>query len=108
MGDGANNFGPRTEAKVKAFQQKFKIDYGKKDYMDGKNGSHTYDYLDRCVDLNMRVFLLPELVLPIWPPPPKRPSWPMPIPGGTHPLLCHQRLNKSLRRDGARRSSRAP
>ena len=84
-GDGANNFGPRTEAKVKAFQQKFKIDYGKKDYMDGVVGSHTYDYLDRCVDLNMRVFRLPELVLPIWPPPPKRPSWPMPIPGGMYP-----------------------
>ena len=84
-GDGANNFGPRTEAKVKAFQQKFKIDYGKKDYMDGVVGPHTYDYLDRCVDLNVRIFRLPELVLPIWPPPPKRPSWPMPIPGGMYP-----------------------
>jgi len=84
-GDGAQNFGPRTEAKVKAFQEKFKIDYGKSDYMDGRVGPHTYHYLNMCVDVNMHVLRMPELVLPIWPPPPKRPSWLIPIPGGMSP-----------------------
>jgi hypothetical protein len=88
-GDGANDFGPRTEAKVKAFQEKFKIDEGKKDYKDGVVGAHTYDYLERCVDLTMGCLRMPPLELPIRPPlpppPPKRPSIPMPIPGGMYP-----------------------
>src|SRR5947207_1680932 len=63
-GDGANNFGPRTEAKVKAFQKKYKIDLGTKDYMDGRVGPHTYHYLNMCVDVDIGVFRRPPLMLP--------------------------------------------
>jgi len=90
-GDGADDFGPRTEAKVKAFQEKYKIDYGTKDYKDGRVGTKTYHYLNMCVDANFRMFRMPELVMPVWPPPPKPapkpPSWPTPIPGGMVPAL---------------------
>ena len=36
VGPNASAFGPRTEAKVKKFQKINKIDFGTKDFMDGR------------------------------------------------------------------------
>jgi hypothetical protein len=46
-GAGARDFGPRTETKVKKFQQIKQIDIGTKDYMDGEVGPHTWAELTK-------------------------------------------------------------
>lgn len=54
-GPGAIDFGPRTEAKVKKFQQVNKIDFGSKDYMDGVVGPNTWAELTKTQQVTITV-----------------------------------------------------
>ena len=58
-GPGAIEFGPRTEAKVKKFQQVNKIDFGTKDYMDGVVGPHTWAELTKTQQVTVIVIPAP-------------------------------------------------
>src|SRR5262249_8554682 len=54
-GAGAADFGLRTEAKVKKFQQIKKIDFGTKDYMDGVVGPHTWPELTKTEQITLTI-----------------------------------------------------
>ena len=54
-GAGARDFGPRTEAKVKKFQQIKRIDIGTKDYMDGEVGPHTWAELTKTQQVTITI-----------------------------------------------------
>lgn len=54
-GAGALDFGPRTEAKVKKFQQIKRIDFGTKDYMDGVVGPHTWPELTKTQQVTVTI-----------------------------------------------------
>jgi len=54
-GPGAADFGPRTEAKVKKFQQINKIDFGTKDFMDGVVGPHTWPELTKTQQITITI-----------------------------------------------------
>lgn len=68
-GVGALDFGPRTEAKVKTFQKKYKIDAGKPHFPDGIVGPHTWAALHHftSVEANLYFWTLPTLTLPSLP-----------------------------------------
>ena len=57
-GPGAADFAPRTEAKVKKFQQINKIDFGTKDFMYGVVGPHTWPELTKTQQIT--VTIVPE------------------------------------------------
>src|ERR1700731_357085 len=69
-GADASAFGPRTEAKVKKFQEIKKIDFGTKDYMDGRVGPHTWKALTEMFVMTGIVLAAPQLALnpPTFPP----------------------------------------
>ena len=62
-GTGAGDFGERTKAKVKRFQEKNQIDINTKDYRDGVVGRHTWLALHELVEVGGTVFYLPKLEL---------------------------------------------
>jgi peptidoglycan hydrolase-like protein with peptidoglycan-binding domain len=82
-GEGALDFGPRTEKKVKDFQKANRIDFGKPDFMDGIVGPHTHAVLESGAKVDFRVGIdpseLPGLTLPGINPLPV-PPLPNPIP----------------------------
>jgi hypothetical protein len=87
QGSGAIDFGPRTEAKVKKFQQVNKIDIDNKPYfMDGVVGKHTWAALTERVLMKTFVFAAPRLQLTPPSPPtlpkfhPKPPQLNLPFP----------------------------
>jgi hypothetical protein len=63
QGSGATDFGPRTEAKVKKFQQVNKIDISTKYFMDGVVGPHTWAALTEPMLMKAFVFAVPRLQL---------------------------------------------
>jgi len=71
-GAGADEFGPRTEEKVKRFQEINKIDANTKYFKDGVVGQHTWKALNETVQLTVNVLAAPELKLK----PPTFPSFP--------------------------------
>jgi hypothetical protein len=80
-GADASAFGPRTEAKVKKFQEINKIDFGTKDYMDGRVGPHTWKALTEMFVMTGVVLAAPQLALtpPTFPPNLQIPKPPQPI-----------------------------
>ena len=73
-GPGALDFGPRTEAKVKRFQEIRKIDVGTKYYKDGVVGKHTWAALHELSEVKANVLFVPQQKLkmpdpPVWPKP---------------------------------------
>jgi hypothetical protein len=73
-GDGAFDFGPRTEEKVKEFQRINRIDADASDFPDGKVGPHTRAVLQSGAKVVVRVGLDPtELPKPRPPVPGQRP-----------------------------------
>jgi peptidoglycan hydrolase-like protein with peptidoglycan-binding domain len=83
-GPGSRDFGPRTEAKVKRFQQAQKVDIGKPDYMDGVVGQHTWIALHQLVEVSSNILFVPQQTLKM----PAPPSWPKPgLPPSTPPIL---------------------
>jgi peptidoglycan hydrolase-like protein with peptidoglycan-binding domain len=63
QGSGATDFGPRTEAKVKKFQQINKIDINTPYFMDGVVGKHTWAALTEPILMKAVVFASPRLQL---------------------------------------------
>ena len=59
-GPEAMDFGPRTEAKVKKFQDINKIDFGTKDFMDGVVGEHTWAALTKTQQVTVTVTPAPS------------------------------------------------
>jgi hypothetical protein len=78
VGPDASAFGPRTEAKVKKFQEINKIDFGTKDFMDGP---HTWKALTEMFMMTGIVLAAPQLALnpPTFPPNLQIPKPPQPI-----------------------------
>jgi len=66
-GSGANDFGPRTLAKVKRFQEVNKIDIGEPDFKDGVVGPHTWDKLLEKQTCTVTALAMPPPVPPIPP-----------------------------------------
>jgi Putative peptidoglycan binding domain len=62
-GPEAGAFGPRTEAKVKKFQQIKKIDVGTAAFMDGKVGSHTWAALTKLRQVKVTISAVPRFQL---------------------------------------------
>ena len=60
-GPGATDFGPRTQAKVKRFQELEKIDVGTKYYKDGVVGPHTWQALHEVSEVNTNTLFVPQL-----------------------------------------------
>lgn len=58
VGTGADDYGPRTEAKVQRFQKLNRIDIGTRYYMDGVVGQHTWEALHplKVVTFNLTCF----------------------------------------------------
>lgn len=80
-GSGSADFGPRTEAKVKRFQEVNGIDRGNtSSFKDGVVGPHTWKVLNEWKAVVMDYLFFPELLLtpPSFPkfPPLPRPSFP--------------------------------
>ena len=73
-GPGADAFGPRTEAKVKRFQEINKIDVGTKYFRDGVVGRHTWEALNETVQVTVNV----TATAPTPPPPKITPAVPPP------------------------------
>jgi len=71
-GAGADEFGPRTEAKVKRFQEINKIDIGTQYFKDGVVGQHTWKVLNETQQITLNVIAAPTLKLT----PPTFPSFP--------------------------------
>jgi hypothetical protein len=67
VGDGAFDFGPRTEKKVKEFQKLNKIDIGTRDFMDGIVGPNTRAVLEAGARVDVRMTLDPETIPPLLP-----------------------------------------
>jgi hypothetical protein len=78
-GADASSFGPRTEAKVKAFQELNRIDFGQLDYKDGVVGPHTLGVLQSGAKIVFRVGLDPT-ELPAVQAPPTSPASAPPSP----------------------------
>jgi hypothetical protein len=86
VGPEASAFGPRTEAKVKKFQEVNKIDIGTKDFKDGVVGPHTWKALSETFMMTGIILAAPQLTLkpPTFPPnlqipkPPQRILIPVP------------------------------
>jgi hypothetical protein len=86
VGPDASAFGPRTEAKVKKFQEVNKIDVGTKDFKDGVVGRHTWKVLTETFTITSIILAAPQLRLnpPTFPPnlqipqPPQRILIPVP------------------------------
>lgn len=62
-GTGAEDFGPRTEAKVKRFQEVNRIDFGTRYFKDGVVGQHTWKVLNETQQVTLNVFAAPTLKL---------------------------------------------
>lgn len=93
VGSEAPAFGPRTEAKVKKFQEVNRIDIGTKDFKDGVVGRHTWKVLTEPYMMTGVVLAAPQLRLnpPTFPPnlqipPPPRPIL-IPVPKLTLPVI---------------------
>jgi hypothetical protein len=86
-GAGANDFGPRTEAKVKRFQEINKIDFGTKYFKDGVVGRHTWEALNETHQITVSVIATPKLTPPTFPSLPgmfpAKPPVAIPVPGLT-------------------------
>jgi hypothetical protein len=82
QGPGASDFGPRTEAKVKRFQEANKIDFNTPDFKDGVVGPHTWAVL--AIPEKQAVVVVtptPSLTPPTIPPVIPRPQPPViPVP----------------------------
>jgi len=76
-GAGAEDFGPRTEEKVKRFQEINRIDINTRYFKDGVVGQHTWKVLNETQQVTVRVIATPNLNLT----PPKFPD----IPGNVPP-----------------------
>jgi hypothetical protein len=74
-GPGARDFGPRTLAKVKKFQEVNKIDSGTRDFKDGIVGPHTWNKLLQKQQVIVTVIALPPPMPPL---PPILPPFLMP------------------------------
>src|ERR1700687_4599307 len=76
---GASEFGPRTEAKVKKFQEVNKIDIGTPFFKDGVVGPNTWKVLNSLKQVIVPIVVAPELHLtPPTPPggsPPRPPTF---------------------------------
>jgi hypothetical protein len=77
-GPGASDFGPRTEAKVRRFQEINNIDRGTAFFMDGVVGPHTWKVLNQFKQYQLDLTFIPKLQLtmpdfphlpPLTPPP---------------------------------------
>jgi len=81
VGPDAFAFGPRTEAKVKKFQEVNKIDFGTKDFKDGVVGRHTWKVLTETFRVTGIILAAPQLRLnpPTFPPNLQIPKPPQPI-----------------------------
>ena len=81
VGPDASAFGPRTEAKVKKFQEANKIDLGTKDFKDGVVGRHTWKVLAEPFMMTSIILAAPQLKLnpPTFPPNLEIPKPPQPI-----------------------------
>ena len=81
VGSDASAFGPRTEAKVKKFQEVNKIDIGTKFFKDGVVGQHTWKVLTEPFLLTGIVLKAPQLTLnpPKFPPNLQIPKPPQPV-----------------------------
>jgi hypothetical protein len=82
VGPEASAFGPRTETKVKKFQEVNKIDIGnKKDFKDGVVGPHTWKVLTEPFMMTGIILAAPQLKLnpPTFPPNLQIPRPPQPI-----------------------------
>jgi peptidoglycan hydrolase-like protein with peptidoglycan-binding domain len=84
-GDGAFDFGPRTENKVREFQKLNRIDIGTKDFMDGIVGPHTAAVLQSGAKIVVRAALDTTELPPVIPrpgilPPPGVLPLPKPLP----------------------------
>jgi hypothetical protein len=95
VGPEASAFGPRTEAKVKKFQEVNKIDIGKKDFKDGVVGPHTWKALTEPFMMTGVILAAPQLRLnpPTFPPNvqiPQRPPILIPVPKLTLPTIVVQ------------------
>jgi len=78
-GGGAKDFGPRTEAKVKRFQEIHKIDIDTKYYKDGVVGKHTWEALHEVSEVKANALFVKQNTLklpdpPVWP----KPGTPLP------------------------------
>jgi hypothetical protein len=82
-GPGSEDFGPRTEANVKKFQEINRIDIGTKYYKDGVVGPHTWEALHPITEVKSLIDILPPLN-PIETPPKFPPVIPTPklVPDG--------------------------
>src|SRR5262249_45436001 len=76
---GAGDFGPRTLAKVKQFQEVNKIDVGAADFKDGVVGPHTWAKLLQKQQVTLTVTAT-EPPAPVFPPPPPPPVIPVTSP----------------------------
>jgi murein L,D-transpeptidase YcbB/YkuD len=81
VGPDASAFGPRTEAKVKKFQEVNKIDFGTKNFKDGVVGPHTWKVLTETFRVTGIILAAPQLRLkpPTFPPNLQIPKPPQPI-----------------------------
>lgn len=84
-GAASEIFGPRTEAKVKRFQEINRIDIGTKFFKDGVVGRHTWEALNETVQVTVNVVAAPKLTLtmPSFPgmiPAPSPVPVPVPVP----------------------------
>jgi hypothetical protein len=86
-GDGASDFGPRTEEKVKEFQKINRIDIGTPDFMDGVVGAHTREVLESGAKVVLRLGLDPTELPPRPLPPPFPQPLPLPLPIPVLPKL---------------------
>jgi peptidoglycan hydrolase-like protein with peptidoglycan-binding domain len=75
-GAGAMDFGPRTLAKVRKFQEIHKIDVGTPDYMDGVVGKDTWQELVKTQQLTVTITPAPPTgpQCPVPPPPQRQPQ----------------------------------
>jgi hypothetical protein len=93
VGPEASAFGPRTEAKVKKFQEVNRIDFGTRDFKDGVVGRHTWKVLTEPFMMTSIILAAPQLRLnpPTFPPnlqipPPPKPIL-IPVPKLTLPTI---------------------
>jgi hypothetical protein len=82
-GSGAADFGPRTEAKVKRFQEVNNIDRGTKFFKDGVVGPHTWKVLNQLKEVRIDLTFIPKLQLT----PPTFPNLPQLSPLAVPPLV---------------------
>jgi peptidoglycan hydrolase-like protein with peptidoglycan-binding domain len=90
-GPGANDFGPKTEAKVKRFQEINKIDVDTDSYKDGVVGQHTWIALHEVAEIKSNALFVQQNKLKL----PDPPVWPRP---GTSPTDIVPKL--TLKADG--------